>query len=136
MDPSSQLRDRLLQAARAARRLAYCPYSHLAVGAALACEGGSIVTAANVENGSYGLTLCAERAVVARALAEGQRGFVALAIVSSAARPVPPCGACRQVLHEFAPGLTLYLQGEEGAARETTLAALLPDPFELGDQPC
>lgn len=124
--------DRLLQAACAARARSYAPYSGFRVGAALLGADGRIVTGVNVENASFGLSLCAERAAVVRALADGCRDFRAIAICGSGEAPTPPCGACRQVLQEFAPSLTVILAGERGAGGEvvqTTLAALLPHAF-------
>ncbi len=118
----------LVHAAVEARRAAYAPYSQFAVGAALLTESGAIITGANVENASYGLTVCAERVAVFRAVAQGERRFRALAISLTGAGA--PCGACRQVLHEFAPGLPILMADPEGGTvQETTLAALLPRAF-------
>jgi len=122
----------LVQAARQAREMSYAPYSRFCVGAALRCADGTIITGANVENASFGLSLCAERAAVARAIAEGRRQFLAIAVCGAGPQPTPPCGACRQVLLEFAPDLEIILAGEQAAADEvihTTLAALLPLAF-------
>ncbi len=120
----------LFAAAHAAREHAYAPYSSFAVGAALLCEDGSVVSGCNVENASYGLSLCAERAAVAAAVAAGKRRFTTLAVVGPADGASPPCGACRQVLAEFSPTLrVLYSEGEGWEV--TTLAELLPAAFEL-----
>lgn len=124
--------DQLLQAARQARDMSYAPYSRFRVGAALRCTDGTIITGANVENASFGLSLCAERAAVVRAVATGHRRFTAIAICGAGARPTPPCGACRQVLLEFAPDLQIILAGADAAADDviqTTLDALLPLAF-------
>jgi cytidine deaminase len=122
--------DELVAAARAACEHAYAPYSAFAVGAALLCDDGTLVTACNVENASYGLSMCAERAAVFGAVATGRRRFSALAVASASTSPTPPCGACRQVLAEFAPSLrVLYTHGAEVLA--STLAELLPAAFEL-----
>jgi cytidine deaminase len=127
--PKEYDEQQLIEAARAVREHSYSPYSAFAVGAALLCEDGTIVTGCNVENASYGLTICAEQAAVAAAVAQGHRHFVAIAVVGPP-QVVPPCGACRQVLAEFAPALPiLYGAGDK---RETTsLAELLPVQFEL-----
>jgi cytidine deaminase len=127
-------RDRELQvAARAASRRAHSPYSGVRVGAALLASDGRVFTGCNVENASYGLTLCAERVAVAKAVSEGARRFTAIAIASNAARALMPCGACRQTLLEFAPRLRVLVVGPRGATSETTLDALLPDAFGPAD---
>lgn len=121
----------LLSAARAAATHAYAPYSRFTVGAALLGEDGRVYVGCNVENASYGLTVCAERNALFRAVADGCRAFRALALV--APRGVPPCGACRQVLAEFCPsGLPVYMGSLSPSEpfRETTLGALFPQPFE------
>lgn len=122
----------LVAAARAARALAYAPYSGYRVGAALRVEGGEVVRAANVENASYGLTICAERAAVAAAVAAGHRRFEAVAVAAGGHGPASPCGACRQVLREFpaGPELRVLLAGESGDGFvTTTLDELLPNSF-------
>ena len=128
----SETETALLAAARKAALNAYAPYSHFRVGAALLGEDGRIYTGCNVENASYGLTVCAERNAFFHAIAEGCRRFTALAL--AAERPVPPCGACRQVLAELCPPtMPIYLSTMEtaGTCTRTTLGALFPDPFAL-----
>jgi cytidine deaminase len=120
----------LIDAARAARDHAYAPYSGFRVGAAVLADG-RIVPGCNVENASYGLTVCAERAAVFAAVGAGVRRIDAVAVVTDADQPVAPCGACRQVLHEFGPGMAVILAGRE--IRRFTLADLLPDAFGPGD---
>lgn len=118
----------LLKLATEARNFAYAPYSKFQVGAALLAENGEIFTGCNVENASYGMTICAERTAVFKAVTAGVRLFDAIAI--SVLGGGSPCGACRQVLNEFSPSLTVYLGDENGQLiRETTLSALLPDAF-------
>ena len=124
---------RLFAAARAAREHAHSPYSGLQVGAALLDEAGGIHAGCNVENASSGLTTCAERVALGRAVSEGVRAFRAVAIVSSAAGPLPPCGACRQVLHELAPHLWVLSEGEPGTRVAWRLDALLPAAFGRAD---
>jgi len=119
----------LVQAARDASERAYAPYSRFRVGAALLSESGAVFAGCNVENASYGLSMCAERVAVACALAAGERRFQALAIYADADEPAPPCGACRQVLGEFAADMPIYLAGRGGGWRELRLAALYPMPF-------
>jgi len=122
----------LLRAALAARRRAYAPYSRFRVGAAVRA-GGRIHPGANLENASYGLTVCAERNAVAAAVLAGARRLQALAVASGTRPPTPPCGACLQVLAEFAPPeLPVLLAGAGGARVETTLGALLPRGFGGG----
>jgi cytidine deaminase len=122
----------LVAAARAARERAYAPYSGFRVGAALLTDQGDVVTAANVENASYGLAICAERSVVVAAVAAGYRSFVAVAVAGNGPDPVTPCGACRQVLREFPKGadLEVLCAGEAGEELlTTTLGTLLPESF-------
>jgi cytidine deaminase len=120
---------RIAQAARAARRHAYAPYSGFRVGAAVLADG-EVFSGANVENASYGLTLCAERVAVASAAAHGARRLQAVAVASGTADPIPPCGACLQTLAEFGDrALPVVLVGAGGRKVETTLGELLPRAF-------
>jgi len=117
--------------AQQAAQHAYAPYSGFQVGAALASEEGEIFTGANVENASYGLTICAERAAVAAAVSAGARKFTALALYcAKAEKPLFPCGACLQVLAEFAEDLQISSEGADHKWHQTTLKALLPQPFQ------
>jgi cytidine deaminase len=120
----------LLAAARAAWRDAYAPYSGFHVGAALRDGEGRVHAGANVENASYGLSRCAEQSAIQAMASAGGRAFGVVVVVAAADPPATPCGACRQVLHEFGPGADVYLVNDDGAWR-TTVAALLPAGFEL-----
>ena len=119
----------LVQAALKAREAAYAPYSNFPVGAALECEDGTVFLGCNVENAAFGSTICAERTAVLKAVSEGHRRFRRLAIAGSSGDPCWPCGACRQVLSEFAPSLALLISDEEGRYVTTDLGALLPHSF-------
>jgi cytidine deaminase len=121
----------LMAAAERARRRSHAPYSGFAVGAALLAEDGRVFLGANVENASYGLTVCAERVALWTAVTEGARGFEALAIAGPRGRAAAPCGACRQALVEFAPGLRVAWRGPTGRLRSRPLAELLPEAFRL-----
>jgi len=120
----------LLAAARAAWRHAYAPYSGFAVGAAVRDVEGRVFSGANVENASYGLGRCAEQSAVQAMASAGGRAIAEVVVVAEADPPATPCGACRQVLHEFGPEATVYLVSGAGAWR-TTVARLLPDGFRL-----
>lgn len=124
---SSKQRDDLIAAAVEARKQAYAPYSHYAVGAALLAENGRFYTGCNVENASYGLTICAERTAVVKMVSEGVRQIEAIVVCTENAGS--PCGACRQVLAEFAGDVPVWLVDAQGNGRETTLYTLLPDHF-------
>jgi cytidine deaminase len=126
----------LIAAARAARRHAYAPYSRYRVGAAVLTRRGRIYAGCNVENATYGATLCAERSAVAAMVAAGDRTPVACAVVTAGPRPGAPCGICRQVLAEFARDLKLVLVAEDTrgtlpARKTASLSALLPQAFRL-----
>ncbi len=116
----------LLHQAWAAREKAYAPYSAFAVGAALLAADGRVFCGCNVENLSFGLTICAERAAVCAAVAAGVREFVAIAVVAESVEPVTPCGACRQVLAEFAPEIETCSANQAGVRFEENLRVLLP----------
>ena len=125
--------EELIELAREARQRAYAPYSRFAVGAALLGRSGRVYTACNVENVSYGLSICAERAAVFKAVSEGEQEFKALAVVTSAGGS--PCGACRQVLAEFNYNMTVYVADTEGQYRAFTMEELLPEAFMPEDLP-
>lgn len=124
-----ELRRLALQAADAA----YAPYSHFHVGAALLVEDGRIFSGCNVENASFGLTVCAERNAIFSAVTAGARRYAGLVVVTSSAAPVTPCGACRQVLHEFQPSFEVRCYGQSGAELITSCAELLPRAFVSSD---
>ena len=122
----------LIEAATVVRERAYAPYSRFKVGAALLGESGRLYGGCNVENVSYGLSSCAERNAIFRAIAEGERRFSAVAVVTGAPTPTPPCGACRQVLAEFAADgdIEVILATLDGQVRQTRLSTLLPESFD------
>lgn len=118
----------LLALAREAMKRSYSPYSHYGVGAALLCEDGRIFQGCNIENASFGLTNCAERTAMFKAISEGASGFTTIAIAAKSAAPWP-CGACRQVLNEFAPGIRVIVTWGDGLVDEMNLSQLLPHGF-------
>ena len=122
--------DELLAAARAAREHARADFSHFKVGAALETADGSIVTGCNFENATYGLTICAERVAIFKALSEGHRTFRRMVVVAPPDAPTPPCGACRQVLWEFAGDLEVILANLGGETGRHRIGELLPQPFD------
>ena len=119
----------LIEAARAARRNAHAPYSGFRVGAAV-MAGDRVFVGVNVENASYPLSVCAERNAVGAAIAAGEHEILAVAVVADDGEPTPPCGGCRQVLHEFGPGMRVVSENEEGKRAEWSLAELLPHAFD------
>lgn len=121
---------RLLRAARTAARHSYSPYSGFPVGAAVRTGRGRIYAGTNVENASYGLTLCAERVAIFRAVTAGERDIRAVLVWTDTDEPTPPCGACLQVIHEFGPGATIILAGRT-RTRTLRLRDLLPAGFSL-----
>lgn len=121
----------LMAEAQRARRMAYAPYSRFTVGAALLTASGRVFHGCNVENASFGLTTCAERTAVFRAVSEGERQFTAIAVTARDGHGAPPCGSCRQVLHEFAPHLWVYWRDARGRLLKQKLDKLLPRAFDL-----
>ena len=117
----------LVNRAIAARRLAHVPYSNFPVGAALLTKSGKIFTGCNIENASYGLTVCAERVAIWKAVSEGETEFGALAVATNIGGS--PCGACRQVMAEFAPDMPVLIADLSGQATATSVAELLPLAF-------
>src|SRR4051794_37115307 len=109
---------RMLNAARAAMEKAYCEYSQFAVGAAVLTESGKIFVGCNVENASYGLTMCAERNAIFQAIAQGHRDLKAVVVVTPTETPTPPCGACRQVINEFNPDAEIFCFGEKDVVQQ------------------
>jgi cytidine deaminase len=122
--------DRLVAAARKARRRAIAPYSKFKVGAALETEDGTVIEGCNVENASYGLTMCAERVAMFSALAQGHRHFRRIAVVADTDAPTPPCGPCRQILWEFGGDLEVTLANLRRVTGTHRMADLLPLPFD------
>ena len=120
----------LILSAQAASGLAYVPYSHFPVGAALLSQDGQIFQGCNIENASFGLTNCAERTAIFKAISSGVKDFSALAIYGETEQPISPCGACRQVLVEFCSAdMPVYLVAKDLSVKNTTLAELLPYSF-------
>jgi cytidine deaminase len=120
----------VLEAARAARLYAHAPFSNFKVGAALQTEDGKIITGCNVENATYGLTICAERVAMFKAISEGLRRFVRVAVVADTAAPTPPCGACRQILWELGGDLEVILGNLTDEKGRYWMRDLLPVPFD------
>ncbi len=122
---------RLMAEAEIARTHAYAPYSRFRVGAALLTTDGRIIHGCNVENASFGLSICAERNAMWKALSEGERSFAAVAVTAEPGHGASPCGACRQVLHEFAPDLRVYWSDGRGGILKAKIEQLLARPFRL-----
>lgn len=122
--------EHLVDCARRARQNAHAPYSEFKVGAALETPAGLVFAGCNVENATYGLTLCAERVALVKAISEGQRQFTRIAIVADTAAPTPPCGACRQLLWEFSGDIEIILANLAGIQATHRLVELFPLPFD------
>ena len=122
--------DRLVDAAREARERAIAPYSKFKVGAALLARDGRVFTGCNVENASYGLTVCAERVALLKALSEGVRDFTRLAVVADTKSPTPPCGPCRQLVWEYAGDIPVVMANLDAVTGEHQMRDLLPLPFD------
>jgi cytidine deaminase len=121
--------DPLYAAALSARERAMALYSGFKVGAALQCKDGTVVAGCNIESSSYGLTICAERNAIFKAISEGKREFTRMLIVADTSQPTPPCGACRQILWDFAPGIEIIIANLEGKQMVFSMPDLLPHPF-------
>jgi cytidine deaminase len=122
-------REALLSAARAARENSYAPHSRFRVGAAVRSASGRIFGGCNIESASYGLGACAERVAVLKAVSEGERVLQAVALVTDAETPTPPCGACRQILWEFCGDIEVVLATMKGDVEVHRLSSLFPKPF-------
>ena len=122
--------ENLIKLATEARENAYAPYSRFKVGAALLASDGRVFTGCNVENATYGLTVCAERVALWKAVSEGEREFVAVAVVADGERPPSPCGACRQLLWEFCDDIEVITANLRGGRQSYHLSELLPYPFD------
>jgi cytidine deaminase len=120
----------LIARATAARERSMSPYSHFKVGAAIRAKSGAIYDGCNIENASYGLTVCAERLALLKALSEGEREFTEIAVVTDAATLTPPCGPCRQLLWEYCGNIPVRLHSLRNLAQTFTLADLFPHPFD------
>ena len=120
----------LLEAARQARENAHAPYSNFRVGAALRATSGRIFGGSNVENATYGLTVCAERVAIFKAMSEGERGFDAIAVVTDTDALTPPCGACRQLIWEFCGDVPVILANLKGKTEMLQMRELFPKPFD------
>jgi cytidine deaminase len=131
MATKSETKASLREAAMRALDNAHAPYSNYKVGAALRTRGGQLITGCNVENSAYGLAICAETLAVASAVSQGLTEFDEIAIASDDREPTPPCGACRQVLNEFAPNIRIYSYTRDGKEASWTLSELLPHAFVL-----
>jgi cytidine deaminase len=130
MSQTQALAERLLNLAREVRPNAFAAYSHFLVGAALLCEDGRVFTGCNVENATYGLTVCAERVALFKAISEGARKFTKIAVVADTEDPTPPCGACRQLLWEFGGDLEIILGNLTEEKGRHQLRDLFPLPFD------
>lgn len=132
--PKSADHSQLIEAARKARENAHAPFSKFKVGAALRARSGKIYTGCNVENASYGLTICAERNAIFKAISEGERaGFDAIAVVTDAVKLTPPCGACRQIIWEFCGDAEVILANLQGRTKKFQMRDLLPEPFDASN---
>ena len=131
MSDTSNPPEDLLEAAKTAHQNAYAPYSGFHVGAALRAESGKVYAGANIENASYGLGRCAEQSAVQAMASAGERAFSEIVVYTTAPEPSSPCGACRQVLFEFAEDAAVYLVNDRGVVRSWTVKGLLPGGFRL-----
>jgi cytidine deaminase len=123
-------KDLLIEAAKQARENAHAPYSNFRVGAALRSTSGRIFGGCNVENATYGLTICAERVAIFKAISEGERGFSAIAVVTDTEAPTPPCGACRQLIWEFCGDIPVSMANLDGKIEVMQMRELFPRAFD------
>jgi cytidine deaminase len=124
----------LIEEAKKAREKAYVPYSKFQVGAALLAKDGTVFHGCNIENAAYSMCICAERTALVKAYSEGVKDFIGLAVVADVKRPVPPCGACRQVISELcSPKMEVYLTNMNGEVQTITVEELLPGAFSAED---
>ena len=132
-DPDAQMLLELAQRAKSISENAYCPYSEFPVGAVVLTDDGAMFDGCNVENASYGLTICAERSAVLQMIASGERKIAAVAIYTPTAKPAAPCGACRQVINEFGPDALIVSTCDGPDVLRKKLSELLPDAFGPGN---
>jgi cytidine deaminase len=125
--------DAVIAIAKQTRENAHAAYSNFRVGAALRATSGRIFGGCNVENATYGLTVCAERVAIFKAISEGERGFQAIAVVTDSDTLTPPCGACRQLIWEFCGDITVVLANLEGKSEVLRMSALFPRPFDASN---
>lgn len=131
MNQSGKTAKELIEMASQARQFSYSPYSKFRVGAAVESADGRVFTGCNVENSSYGLTMCAERVALGKAISEGAREFTRIAVIADAEAPVPPCGACRQVIYELCGNQVEVLMSDQYGKMEVhTIGQLLPEAFD------
>lgn len=127
----NQKAKKLVKIASSARKKAYAPYSKFKVGAALEAENGKIYTGCNIENASYGITVCAERVALVKAVSEGVKKFKRIAVVANSKKPCPPCGICRQALYEFAPKMEIIMANLKGKMMSENISRLLAHAFRV-----
>jgi len=125
--------EKLIQEAEKARKKAYTPYSKFKVGAAILCDDGKIFSGCNIENASFGLTICAERVAIFKAISEGSSKFKAIAVIGNTNKPCSPCGACRQVISEFGEDIPLIMTNLKGEVKIKKIKELLPGAFGKDD---
>lgn len=123
-------KEELIHEAKLAREMSYSPYSKFKVGAALLTKDGKVYRGCNIENAAYSMCNCGERTAIFKAYSEGEREFAAMSVIADTKRPVPPCGACRQVIAELCdPNMVIYLANLDGDIKELTVSELLPGAF-------
>ncbi len=128
-----EVKDKLIAKAREVRKNAYVPYSKFPIGAAILTEDNKVFTGCNIENAAYGLTNCAERTAIYKAIATGYRKFKAIAIIADTEKPITPCGSCRQVLLEFGTNIKVIMTNFNGDEEIKTISELLPSSFSRED---